>query len=375
MTERAMIRRWLNVEQGDGPAALRGLLRHLLESGQVDAVLALCRPAAGEALVPALVDDVDALAGCEPLAPVMPANMAALVSRLSVTDTGRRLAAVLRPCEARALIELSKFRQTMLDRVLVIGVDCLGTYELPDYVQMKRQGQRPERIWERAGAGEPALVEGYALRAACQMCEHPVAELANLRIGLIGIGYPQRILLEADASVRLPAETEPADEEPAARRQTIEQLTARRLAARDAAFSAWRARMSDATALAEALSACVRCHNCMVACPICYCKECVFRTPTFDHAAEQYFRWAERKGALRLPADTLLFHLTRLNHMATSCVGCGMCDSACPNGVAVATMFRAVAHSVQALFDYEAGRSPDEEPPVASFRESELGEI
>jgi len=101
-------------------------------------------------------------------------------------------------------------------------------------------------------------------------------------------------------------------------------------------------------------------------------EECIFRTPTFDHTSEQYFRWADRKGAIRMPTDTLIFHITRMNHMSTSCVGCGMCTSACPNDIPVATAFRAVAEKTQAIYDYIAGRSLEEEVPLATFREDEL---
>ena len=73
-----------------------------------------------------------------------------------------------------------------------------------------------------------------------------------------------------------------------------------------------------------------------------------------------------------MPTDTLIFHLTRLNHMSTSCVGCGMCTSACPNDIPVATAFRAVGYKTQAIFDYVAGRSLEEEVPLATFREDEL---
>jgi formate dehydrogenase subunit beta len=120
---------------------------------------------------------------------------------------------------------------------------------------------------------------------------------------------------------------------------------------------------------------CIRCHNCMINCPICYCRECIFRTPTFEHDSELFYQWAERKGSVRMLSDTLLFHLTRLNHMVTSCVGCGMCTEACPAGIDVGTMFRAVGETVQALFDYHPGRSLEEAAPVQEFREDELEEL
>lgn len=63
------------------------------------------------------------------------------------------------------------------------------------------------------------------------------------------------------------------------------------------------------------------------------------RTAALEHEPERYLRDAGRKGATRLLADTLLFHLTRLNHMSTSCVGCGMCESACPSDIPLTVLF------------------------------------
>jgi hypothetical protein len=39
---------------------------------------------------------------------------------------------VLRSREIRALIELVKLQQANLDNLTIIGVDCLGTYEVDD---------------------------------------------------------------------------------------------------------------------------------------------------------------------------------------------------------------------------------------------------
>jgi formate dehydrogenase subunit beta len=75
-----------------------------------------------------------------------------------------------------------------------------------------------------------------------------------------------------------------------------------------------------------------------------------------------------------MPSDTLLFQLTRMNHMVSSCVGCGMCESACPSDLSLTLMFRAVGEKVQALFDYLPGGSLEEELPVATFKEDEFPE-
>jgi formate dehydrogenase subunit beta len=127
--------------------------------------------------------------------------------------------------------------------------------------------------------------------------------------------------------------------------------------------------------LTSYLANCVNCYNCRVACPVCYCKECVFVTDVFDHEPAQYLRWAKRKGILKMPTDTVFYHLTRLAHMSTACIGCGQCSNACPNNIPVMEIFRTIAHLTQRTFNYEAGRSLEDAPPLSVFREKEFSEL
>jgi formate dehydrogenase subunit beta len=86
-------------------------------------------------------------------------------------------------------------------------------------------------------------------------------------------------------------------------------------------------------------------------------------------------RWARRRGSIKMPTDTLFYHITRLAHMSTACVGCGQCSNACPNDIPVMELFRTVARDTQSAFDYEPGRSFDEAPPLSTFREDEFEEV
>jgi formate dehydrogenase subunit beta len=62
-------------------------------------------------------------------------------------------------------------------------------------------------------------------------------------------------------------------------------------------------------------------------------------------------------------------------HMSTACIGCGQCSNACPNNIPVMEIFRTVAGFTQKAFQYQAGRSVDDEPPLSTFREGEFREI
>ncbi len=58
-----------------------------------------------------------------------------------------------------------------------------------------------------------------------------------------------------------------------------------------------------------------------------------------------------------------------------SCVGCGQCTSACPNDIAVDTLFRTVANQTQQRFEYQPGRDVIEPQPMATFHSEELFEV
>ena len=201
----------------------------------------------------------------------------------------------------------------------------------------------------------------------------PEGDHVAVTLGLFGVDEGQ-MMVQARDDVAEALGLQDAGE-PAGRQAAVETLITARTKTRDTVFAEFRQRVGSVEGLLAEFSTCIRCHNCMINCPICYCKECVFRTATFDHESDLYYRWVERKGAVRMPPDTTLFHLTRLNHMVTSCVGCGACSDACPSDIPVATIFRTVGAKTQAIFDYTPGLSLEDEVPLTVFREDELTEL
>lgn len=367
------MKKFLEVKEGDTLATLRSLLQRLLEEEIVEALLIPLEAPSGETVMPALVKEPARLEKANPLAPVMPVSGARLVSSLTIGKPREKIGVLLRSCEIRALIELVKLQQAHLENLMIIGIDCLGTYEVTDYAELiSKDGDTTMELVRGAEEGALSPPEGYQFRPACRICEYPVPQNAALTVGLLGVDG-KMVLIEAQEE--LAERLELIEGEAASREEVVKRLVEARSEERDRLFAQFQERVADIPSLLAQFSTCIRCHNCTVACPLCYCKECLFRTSTFEHESDRYLRWAERKGAIQMPTDTLLFQLTRLNHMVTSCVGCGMCESGCPSDIPLTAIFRAVGQEVQAMFDYLPGRSLEDELPLATFKEDELTEL
>lgn len=364
----------LEVQNGNLIETLNGLWRQLLEKGLVDVLLIPQELPSGDNVVQTLVSDVERLGSPNPLAPVMPVNSARIVSRVTkVTPSPKKVAVVLRPCELRALIELVKLKQASLENLVLIGVDCFGTYSVKDYKRLCQNGSSPQDSFMKAAKEGK---EDESLREICRMCEYPAPMCADISIGLIGVDYDKSILVQASTAegerILEGLELKDASEGDVAKREeAIAQLAEKRAQKRDEILEQTRQDIAGMENLMKALAPCIGCHNCRDVCPICFCKECFFDSPTFDMESEKYLGWAD-KGTVRMPAHTLLFHLTRMCHMAASCVGCGMCSEACPNDIPVANIFRLVGMNTQKALNYVPGKSLDDEIPVSTFQEREL---
>jgi formate dehydrogenase (coenzyme F420) beta subunit len=369
----------VKVIDGKTDEAIIGFLKSFLKEGVVEAILMPKPLPSKDGFVQTLIRDPEKLNGACVLSLTMPVQSARVISNLSVKNLGKKVAVVLKACETRAAIELAKFLQVKLDNVCFIGVDCPGTFEVTDYAKMVQEGKGGESLTKALlqgmEKGEISPPSGYAFRTACQMCEYPVPE-ADIRLKLFGYRGDQEIGIEIGDKLEKEIEGKGifsfSESEPASRNEVVNRVIAERTKKRDALFQEFKGMTKDLQAFLDRFSSCIRCHNCMVACPICYCKECVFRTAVFEHDGDQFLRWADRKGGIRMPTDTLIFHLIRMSHMVTSCIGCGLCDSACPSRLPVATLFRSVGDKIQKMFNYVPGKDVTEVPPVATFKEDEL---
>ena len=364
-----------SVKDGSITSAMRQLLKQLLEKKLVDAVLVPLELPSRENVVQSLVTQPEVLDAANPLAPVLPVNTANIISKMTrLASSQKKVAVVARSCELRALIELMKLKQASLENIVLVGMDCFGTYSVPDYKQFaKGTPATGDEFMKGTKAGKA----DSRVREACQICEYPYPLIADVTVGLIGNDFSKEILLMANtpAGQQVVDGLGLPDAKGDGRQAAIDKLVAERVKRRDEVFAQTLAETKGLEKLTSVFAPCIGCHNCRDVCPVCYCRECVFDSSTFSFEADKYLDWASRKGALRVPTDTLLFHLTRLNHMGTSCVGCGQCQEACPNDVPVFRIFRLIGSKVQPLFSYVPGRGLDEPLPLTTFKEAEFEKV
>ncbi|MFW6115782.1 MAG: Coenzyme F420 hydrogenase/dehydrogenase, beta subunit C-terminal domain, partial [Chloroflexota bacterium] len=338
-------------------------------------VLALGRTGTAEhGVAYSLFTDPDAFAAdgdALPLLPFMPANGGGLLSRLTLEGalTGP-VAAVIRPCELRAFIELMKLSQGSLDNVFLISTTCGGVYPLETAVD----GSLEERLpgyWDGMERGE--LDE--AVRPTCRACERFVPTGADVTVALLGetdLDGQCTLYLNTERGAAFAGDLEGTAVAGEAERAAIEGSQAERDAFREEFFAGVDVGLRG---LIHTFGRCIGCHGCKTVCPVCYCELCHFDSHDCEREVDYYEGELRRKGGTRVPPDTVFFQLGRMAHMAISCVGCGMCTDVCPADIPVSTIFAKVAASAQATFDYEPGRDVAEEIPLRTFREEELAQV
>ncbi|MEA3376551.1 MAG: Coenzyme F420 hydrogenase/dehydrogenase, beta subunit C-terminal domain [Chloroflexota bacterium] len=354
---------------------VRELLRSLLESGKVNAVLALGRtggPSGGVAYSlfrdpEAFGADGDAL----PLLPSMPANAGGLLSRLTLEGpVAEPVAAVVKPCELRAFIELVKLSQGNLDNILLISSTCGGVYPLDMGIAGSLEKKLPT-YWERMEQGE--LDDD--MRPTCRACESFVPEGADITVALLGeadLDTQCTLHLNTERGAAFAGDMEGTTVSGKLDSEALKRSLDERKAFREELFAGVGVGLKG---LIHTFGRCIGCHGCKTVCPICYCRLCYFDSQNCERPAGFYERELARKGGLRVPSDTVYFQLGRMAHMAISCVGCGMCTDVCPADIPVSTMFSKVGAAAQAVFDYQPGRDVTEEIPLRTFEEEEFTEV
>jgi formate dehydrogenase subunit beta len=347
-------------------------LQKAISQGCFDAVLIPAKAPGTDSLAYSLIGDEQFLKNAYPLPPVMPVQGAKAMSSLTRTGKGKKkIAALIRPCEARAAIELAKLGQVDLDNICLISIDCPGALPLAEWAKDAKKAEDAFAEILKEGPNE-------SLRPICQICDKfSTTGAEDLHIGVQGKEAKGILLIpnSPKGEAILECLGLAAGEDISGWRERVDKLTGARLEKKKQAQQELEAKSKGLDKLLDTFSQCINCHNCMRVCPICYCQQCFFDSDNMQFSFEDYLKRAEAAGGLRLPPDTLLFHIGRMLHMSLSCVSCGACEDACPTAIPVAQVFSLVGNRNQEAFDYVPGRSRDEPPPLRVYQEEEFEEV
>ncbi|MDI6885340.1 MAG: Coenzyme F420 hydrogenase/dehydrogenase, beta subunit C-terminal domain [archaeon] len=340
---------------------LEGFFKGLLENNVVDALIMPHR--VGNKVSYMLVRDKERIASPESVifAPSFGVNAANVVKGWMIDN---KVGIVAKPCEIRAAIELIKLKQLNEESVLLITVDCSGAFKNEDYAE-----HYPE-IGNLVDSAKIKELEGkgISMREACAICENRLADIGDIIIarvnGKVGVAGLTDMGVEALSAVELPLEDKDLE-----RKEEKERIVAearKRLGELP--------RIDSVEALEEFLRDCILCKNCRDVCPVCYCKECFFDQPLGNPAGGDLLNLAELRGAIEVPANQLLYHLTRVYHVCTTCVACGACEDACPKGIPLTRFYPVLAQKVQEIFEYVPGKDAKEPLPFTTYEDEELEE-
>ncbi|HCC78217.1 MAG: hypothetical protein A2X25_01380 [Chloroflexi bacterium GWB2_49_20] len=274
-----------------------------------------------------VVDDLSVLGEFNPFQPLMLMNIAGLVPGVLQEHPGGRFGILLRPCELRALNEVTAHKEIEPARLMTICVDCLGTF--PD----EEFEWRSIRTGSDAGLTKEALqfapqggIAAYRYRAACQMCTSPGARSADINLGVLGLPVRQSILVNGQSDLLDWSQVtdKPADPALSSKRQVmLSKLVEVHSQTRDRVLSGLTEVLpANVDVLLDQFEDCGSCQTCMEACPICTAN------PPQRAKDGRY----ERQDVVEWLVD---------------CVGCGMCEQSCPKHMPLSIIFTHVKRSLE----------------------------
>lgn len=301
----------------NGGGVLQAVARSILATGTAEGILGYAAGLAGDDIGPVFItkpEDATAL--------LMPEGAPYGLLRLArdyLSD--RRIAVFARTCDIRAFIELVKRKCFAPEQVFTVGINC-------------------------------DAAPGPGARSSCRRCEYPRATMADLEISI------------GDSACAVTAHSARGEDVvKAAELGTADPFTLPDSWC-DTAVATQESDLTSDGDLEQRLEywmgqfdKCIKCYGCRNACPLCYCKDCYLNGG----------RGLVPGGQLAPPR---IFHLTRLAHVADSCLNCGQCEAACPMGIPLTRLYHKLHRELAEIFDYRPGLDSSP-PPLMMFNEAE----
>jgi formate dehydrogenase subunit beta len=344
------VNRVLELEQSDPVHSFQEFLTGLWGAYELEALLAPAEIPDPNLIGTRMIHDPSGLTAVNPFAPVMLSNAARTADLLIQEHPSLRVAVILRPCELRVYTELRKRRTTPVDdsQVVIIGIDCLGTFLPDNYRQMVEQRGAALILSETMLNASEGGLRPQPFRTACQICDWPAPRGADLVMGTIGVDSNQHLLLiardeDTDQRLGLPGLADHlATEYQVSHRETVVGALAdmraviRKNMVEELATSR---HFGDLGSVLAWLNNCDLCGKCLNACPL------------YDGELDNLLG----KSKPRHPERAPLADLVAVSRWLSSCGGCGMCEETCAQGVPLILLISALSHRIQGDLHYASG--------------------
>lgn len=278
--------------------------------------------------------------------PYFDVNGALYLRRLFSKDA--KVLVMLRPCEIRAYVELSKLTQLERGSIVAVSIDCFGAIPSKDAEHLPL---------EPAGL-QSSLAATGKLRYACKHCREPR--------GVIG---DAGIRVDKEGALWTHALTPIGEEFVSSIQGDDGEMPDEFLVGAGGNGASFQ---TDMERFSKDFEKCIMCMNCRDMCPVCYCIDCVFHGDEYVPKGDALINKTLRLGGTALPLGKELFHFIRMYHVSQTCVACGACEEACPQRIPLTTYMKGTSERLQKLFSYMSGRSFDEIIPYLTFLEDEL---
>ncbi len=364
---------------------VREVLKYLLESGKVKGIFSLKRIGGnGRTIAYSLITKPDEIDDTEPLFPLMPVNAANLLSQFTFKGPSPEpVAAVVKPCELRAFVELVKRQKGYLDNILIISSTCGGVY--PNTMVAEPNGDKKAEVdidklqaqyWDSIKQNEIP----DEIRPTCSSCEQFIPYNADITVDFIGngnLGQECRLYLNTPKAEEFVQGVDGSilDNEQDIRTDEINNYQKKREDFKNNRYNELGLDDIGLEGLVNLFGKCIGCRGCRAVCPICYCQLCTFDSQNSNYKPSTWENDLKRKGGVRVPPNTVYYHILRLTHIGISCVGCGACEDVCPVNIPISSIFKKMGEAIQDKFEYVSGKDPEEEVPLKIFELEELTEV
>jgi len=365
-------------EKGECGGAVTALLKYALESGMVDAVLAVKKGYDVFDATPVIItkpEDIAQTAGSLHCGTVL---LPKLIKKYLDGARNEKLAITLKGCDAKAMYELAKRNQINLDNVVMIGLNCGGSVAPVSARKMitEKFGINPDDVVkEEIDKGQFIVItkdgehkgisiddleeEGYGRRANCQRCKTKVPRQCDVACGNWGVigdkagkatfievcsdkgaalvdGATKAGALVTDAPIPKGIEIRGKVE------GAMFKLADKHRAAQFGALGESEDRLKF---IMNETSRCIKCYQCIENCPICYCVEC-----------------STKKAHLVTPGQVpppFMFHLIRFSHISDSCINCGQCEELCAMDIPNSLFMHSLQVEMEKMFGFVPGVNMD----------------